>query len=137
VARFRHPHLTRGIVKTAHGAFSVTRGLVEAPEAVGDALGWLRVDDEEPAGAHPLTRGADGPTIHLGHPQSCPWCGQPRVRGVMPSPDGNRHYRCAACGTSFFIHGVPHCDPDGEGLLTAMPKQVDIVVVRHTPDHNS
>jgi transposase-like protein len=38
------------------------------------------------------------------HPRQCPWCGQSRVRGVMPSPDGNRWYRCTACATTFFIH---------------------------------
>jgi len=38
------------------------------------------------------------------HPESCPWCGQQRIHGICPSPDGNRHYRCVACGTTFFIH---------------------------------
>jgi hypothetical protein len=41
-----------------------------------------------------------------GHPRQCPWCGQSRIRGVMPSPDGNRWYRCGACATTFFIHFV-------------------------------
>lgn len=41
---FRHPHLTRGIVKTAKGAFVVSRGLVDAPDEVGEALGWRPVD---------------------------------------------------------------------------------------------
>jgi hypothetical protein len=54
---FRHPHLTRGIVKTPMGAFIVTRGLVEMPAEVGESLGWRPVDqeDERPAGS-PLAR---------------------------------------------------------------------------------
>jgi hypothetical protein len=41
---FQHPHLTRGIVKTATGAFVITRGLVEMPDDLGEALGWQQVD---------------------------------------------------------------------------------------------
>jgi hypothetical protein len=37
---FQHPHLTRGIVTTAKGSFIVTRGLVEMPDEIGEALGW-------------------------------------------------------------------------------------------------
>lgn len=44
---FQHPHLTRGIVKTAKGAFVITRGLVEMPDDIGEALGWQRVDAED------------------------------------------------------------------------------------------
>jgi hypothetical protein len=40
---FRHPHLTRGTVQTATGAFFVSRGLVEVPDEVGELLGWRRV----------------------------------------------------------------------------------------------
>jgi len=40
-------------------------------------------------------------------PELCPWCGQHRIHGVYPSPDGHRHYRCVACGTTFFIHELP------------------------------
>ena len=43
---FRHPHLVRGIVHTAEGAFVIHRGIVELPEDVGDSLGWLRLDDD-------------------------------------------------------------------------------------------
>ena len=43
---FRHPHLVRGIVHTAEGAFVIHRGVAELPEDVGDSLGWLRVDDD-------------------------------------------------------------------------------------------
>jgi hypothetical protein len=46
VSLFRHPHLVRGIVHTAEGAFMIHRGVVELPEDVGDSLGWLRVDDD-------------------------------------------------------------------------------------------
>ena len=41
---FHHPHLTRGIVKTPKGSFVIVRGLVEAPDEIGEALGWDRVD---------------------------------------------------------------------------------------------
>ncbi|HMF98227.1 MAG TPA: hypothetical protein VKE96_28200 [Vicinamibacterales bacterium] len=37
------------------------------------------------------------------HPESCPWCGQQRVRGIIAATD-DPQYRCAACGTTFFIH---------------------------------
>jgi hypothetical protein len=47
MAVFQHPHLTRGIVKTAKGAFIVTRGLVEAPDEIGESLGWRPVNPEE------------------------------------------------------------------------------------------
>ena len=43
---FQHPHLTRGIVKTAKGSFIVKRGLVDVPEEIGEELGWQRVDAE-------------------------------------------------------------------------------------------
>jgi hypothetical protein len=50
---FQHPHLTRGIVRTPRGAFVVTRGLVEVPDELGEALGWQPADeaDETPAAA--------------------------------------------------------------------------------------
>jgi hypothetical protein len=38
-----------------------------------------------------------------GHPAACPWCGRDHIRGIVPSPDGNRWYRCVACSTTFFI----------------------------------
>ena len=44
---FQHPHLTRGIVKTARGSFIVKRGLVEAPDEIGEELGWLPVDTDD------------------------------------------------------------------------------------------
>jgi hypothetical protein len=43
---FHHPHLTRGIVKTAVGAFAISRGIVEMPDAVGESLGWRPADTE-------------------------------------------------------------------------------------------
>ena len=48
---FQHPHLTRGIVKTARGAFTISRGLVEMPDEIGESLGWRTVDsdNEQPA----------------------------------------------------------------------------------------
>jgi hypothetical protein len=50
---FRHPHLTRGVVKTAKGAFIISRGLVNMPDEIGESLGWRRVDsgDETPVDA--------------------------------------------------------------------------------------
>jgi hypothetical protein len=45
---FQHPHLIRGIVQTSRGAFIISRGLVEAPDEVGESLGWRRIDAEEP-----------------------------------------------------------------------------------------
>jgi hypothetical protein len=46
---FRHPHLTRGIVKTAKGSFIVKRGLVDVPDEIGEELGWQPVDtDDQP-----------------------------------------------------------------------------------------
>jgi hypothetical protein len=44
---FRHPHLVRGTVHTHQGQFFIRRGLVEAPDEVGESLGWLRVDTDE------------------------------------------------------------------------------------------
>jgi hypothetical protein len=43
---FQHPHLTRGIVKTAKGSFIVKRGLVEVPDEIGEELGWQIVDTD-------------------------------------------------------------------------------------------
>ncbi len=46
---FQHPHLIRGIVKTSKGSFLVTRGLVEAPDDIGEALGWRPVGSDDQA----------------------------------------------------------------------------------------
>jgi hypothetical protein len=54
MSEFQHPHLTRGIVKTAKGAFFVSRGLVRMPDEIGESLGWRRVnrdDDDDAADA--------------------------------------------------------------------------------------
>jgi len=42
------------------------------------------------------------------HPSSCPWCGRNRIRGILPSPDGNRWYRCVSCATTFYIQASSH-----------------------------
>ena len=55
---FRHPHLVRGIVHTAEGAFVIHRGIVELPEDVGDSLGWLRLDDDRQS---PIARNVPSP----------------------------------------------------------------------------
>jgi transposase-like protein len=46
------------------------------------------------------------------HPESCPWCSGGPVYGINPSPDDDRHYRCAACGTAFFMHTGSASDRD-------------------------
>jgi hypothetical protein len=43
---FQHPHLTRGLVKTAKGAFVISRGLVDMPDEIGESLGWRPVDPD-------------------------------------------------------------------------------------------
>jgi hypothetical protein len=49
VSRFRHPHLTRGTVHTPRGAFEIRRGVIDAPDDVGEEYGWIRLDDEPAA----------------------------------------------------------------------------------------
>jgi hypothetical protein len=49
MSRFKHPHLTRGVVYTPAGAFTVCRGVIEAPEAIGEECGWRKIDDEQPS----------------------------------------------------------------------------------------
>jgi hypothetical protein len=44
---FQHPHLIRGIVRTPQGAFVVSRGLVEVPDELGEALGWRPADSAD------------------------------------------------------------------------------------------
>ena len=54
---FRHPHLVRGVVHTAEGAFVIHRGIVDLPDVVGDSLGWVRLDDD---GQSPIPRNVPG-----------------------------------------------------------------------------
>lgn len=49
---YQHPHLTRGVVHTPEGAFSINRGIVELPDELGESFGWTAVPDGE---AHALT----------------------------------------------------------------------------------
>jgi hypothetical protein len=58
MAVFQHPHLTRGVVTTPRGSFVISRGFVSAPDEIGEALGWRRVDVEQE------------PSISLGQRQS-------------------------------------------------------------------
>lgn len=44
---FRHPHLVRGVVHTSKGNFAIDRGLVNVPDEVGEAYGWLRLEPED------------------------------------------------------------------------------------------
>jgi hypothetical protein len=62
---FHHPHLTRGIVKTAKGSFVIVRGLVEAPDEIGESLGWMPVDPESPLAvlARPYARELASPAV--------------------------------------------------------------------------
>ena len=72
---FQHPHLTRGIVKTAKGSFIVKRGLVDVPEEIGEELGWQLVDTDSdyqrelatlPSPDYdeaPVRRGSRGPSM--------------------------------------------------------------------------
>ena len=49
---YQHPHLTRGVVHTPEGAFTINRGIVELPDELGESLGWTPVKsdgDGEPA----------------------------------------------------------------------------------------
>jgi hypothetical protein len=46
MAMFQHPHLTRGVVQTTKGAFVISRGIVNAPDEIGESLGWTRVDSD-------------------------------------------------------------------------------------------
>jgi hypothetical protein len=44
---FRHPHLVRGVVHTSKGNFAIDRGLLNVPDEVGEAYGWLRLEPED------------------------------------------------------------------------------------------
>ena len=57
---FRHPHLTRGVVHTSKGSFAIRRGIVDAPDDVGESYGWLRVvpEDQREESVPPLTAGS-------------------------------------------------------------------------------
>jgi hypothetical protein len=47
VGVFRHPHLTRGVVRTPQGGFTISRGLVRVPDEIGESQGWQRLDTED------------------------------------------------------------------------------------------
>ena len=59
---FRHPHRTRGIVKTAKGAFVISRGLVEMPDEIGESLGWRPVDRDDEGSADAGSESLKQPT---------------------------------------------------------------------------
>jgi hypothetical protein len=44
---FRHPHLIRGVVHTPKGSFVIRRGVVDAPDDVGESYGWQRLGLED------------------------------------------------------------------------------------------
>ena len=58
MSMFHHPHLTRGVVKTAKGAFVITRGLVEMPADIGEALGWRPAEATDRSAELELARSA-------------------------------------------------------------------------------
>lgn len=62
---FRHPHLTRGVVHTSEGAFRIERGVAEVPDEIGEALGWIRIEEESKAAA--ATPGPAGPRPDRNH----------------------------------------------------------------------
>jgi hypothetical protein len=84
---FQHPHRLHGIIRTPLGAFVVSRGLVEAPDDVGETLGWRRVDGDDPAasGAHDLTAACPSPA---GEPQRPV---RATVKGPAPGQKSSRH----------------------------------------------
>jgi hypothetical protein len=63
MATFQHPFLTRGVVRLASGAFSISRGRVELPDEVGDPLGWRKIEEEDagPPAADPRLRASQSP----------------------------------------------------------------------------
>ena len=65
---FRHPHLVRGVVHTSKGSFAISRGLVNAPDEVGESYGWLRLElEDEPERPLPIAATpARGEAMSLG-----------------------------------------------------------------------
>jgi hypothetical protein len=65
MGKFQHPHLTRGIVRTAQGAFEISRGLVDVPDELGESLGWRSADPENatPAEASRLSSPTSGAQV--------------------------------------------------------------------------
>jgi hypothetical protein len=47
MSKFRHPHLVRGILHTPAGAFEVRRGIVDAPDALGEQFGWPKLEESD------------------------------------------------------------------------------------------
>jgi hypothetical protein len=99
---FRHPHLTRGVVKTPKGAFLVCRGLVEMPDEIGEALGWRSIEEDDQSrrasvraaggntSAYPLPASAESEaqaTRSMNRSSGAPrirHSGQPPKRGLLP-----------------------------------------------------
>jgi len=81
---FRHPHRIHGIVRTRMGAFAISRGLVEAPDDVGETLGWRRVDGDDPPpfGANDITDACVSPAQE---PHRLPGPAEAGI-GQRPSP---------------------------------------------------
>lgn len=57
---FRHPHLTRGVIRTPQGAFTVSRGVVRVPDEIGESQGWQRLDAEDHQHQSETSTGARG-----------------------------------------------------------------------------
>jgi hypothetical protein len=62
MSTFQHPHLTRGVIQTPHGAFVVSRGRVEMPDEIGESLGWRPVDRDPLQAAAGVPDGVGRPT---------------------------------------------------------------------------
>lgn len=64
---FRHPHLVRGIVHTRQGSFAISRGIVNAPDEVGESYGWLRLELDDQLDGQGSSRGVFQPaTVPVG-----------------------------------------------------------------------
>ena len=69
MGRFLHPHLVRGIVCTSMGSFSISRGIVDAPDHVGESFGWKRLEQDQ-ADANPQPAVAPSDSTGIGGSRS-------------------------------------------------------------------
>jgi hypothetical protein len=85
---FQHPHRLYGTIQTPLGAFVVSRGLVEAPDDVGETLGWRRIDGDDPPSraTHDITDASPRPAHE---PQ------RPVRAAVKGTASGQKHPRHA------------------------------------------
>ena len=62
MALFKHPCLAHGTVHTPFGAFTIVRGLVEVPDEIGEAMGWLQLNEEHAVSGAASANGRNVPT---------------------------------------------------------------------------